>query len=474
MINPSEIFENAINHWRDDKGIGTAVISHPLNDKLMVLGILQRMYARSPTINTVIITKSFTERQIITEFLTQQEDSEENNEEFRNLISSGKIKVFTDSYIKTYKVSVYSVYPLLCIWYRPDSACTEILDYVSRCKFRLVIMNKFLSNYEDISKIYQVAPLLSDFKQAEVEAIRLSTPVEETQIGIDIPADDNVAKLLKYYDEYITTSLNIFGSFDIMQQANVGNQQLNISSIQICYKIAQENGWNEHLDMSIEFNIEIDKLYNPNNLKERASKTYEIIRERNKLLSDYNGKLDIILDIVRANEDKKILIINKRGEFASAVTEFLNTFSETDICGNYHDKVDNIPAVTFTGQPVYYKSGARKGERKMMGAKAQKTLNVERFNNDFIHVLSTNNSPDKDLAIDVDVVIITSPMCEDIKSYMYRLSKIYFRSKHIYLYSLYCRNTSEQKMIERKSLSDNHNVKNSFANENNSDFIVDD
>lgn len=471
MINPGEIFENAINHWRDEKGIGTAIISHPLNDKLMVLGVLQRMYARSPTINTVIITKSFSERQTITEFLTQQEDSEENNEEFKKLISDGKIKVFTDSYIKTCRVSTY---PLLCIWYRPDSAFQEVLDYVSRCKFRLVIMNKFLANYEDISKIYQLAPLLSDFKQAEVEAIRLSTPVEEIQIGIDIPADDNVAELLKYYDEYITTSLNIFGSFDIMQQANTGNQQLNISATQICYQIAQENGWNEHLDMNIEFNIEIDKLYNPNNLKERASKTYEIIRERSKLLSDYNGKLDVILDIVRTNKDKKILIINKRGEFANTVTEFLNTFSETDICGNYHDKVDNIPAVTFTGQPVYYKSGTRKGERKMMGAKAQKTLNVEKFNNDFIHVLSTNNSPDKDLAIDVDIVIITSPMCEDIKSYMYRLSKVYFRSKHISLYSLYCRNTSEQKMIEKKSLLDNHNVKNSFVNENNSDFIVDD
>ena len=302
----------------------------------------------------------------------------------------------------------------------------------------------------------------------------MSTPVEEIQIGIDIPTKDNVFELLNYYDEYIGTSLNIFGSFEIMQQANIGNQQLNISATQICYKIAQENGWNEHLDMNVEFNIEIDRLYNPNNLKERASKTYEIIRERNKLLSDYNGKLDTILDIVRNNQDKKILIINKRGEFANEVTEFLNTFSETDICGNYHDKVDNIPAVTFTGEPVYYKSGARKGERKMMGAKAQKTLNVERFNNNIIHVLSTNNSPDKDLAIDVDVIIITSPMCEDIKSYMYRLSKIYFRSRLIKLYSLYCRNTSEQKMIERKSLLENHSVKNSFVNENTSDFIVED
>ena len=470
MIDPTEIFENAINHWRDEKGIGTAIIGHPLNDKLMVLGVLQRMYARSPTLNSVIITKSFSERQTIIEFLTQQENSEENNEEFKKLINSSKLKVFTDNYIKNCHITSY---PLLCILYRPDSACEEILDYVSKCKFKLIIMNKFLTNYEDISKIYQVAPLLHDFQQAEVEAIRLSTPVEETQIGIDIPENSEVYKLLKYYDEYIATSLNIFGSFDIIQQANVGNQQLNISSTQICYQIAQENGWNEHLDMNIEFNIEIDKLYNPNNLKERASKTYEIIRERSKLLSDFNGKLDVILDIVRANNDKKILIINKRAEFANVVTDFLNDLSDSIICGNYHDKVDNIPAVTFTGQPVYYKSGARKGERKMMGAKAQKTLNVEKFNNDLIHVLSTNNSPDKDLAIDVDIMIITSPMCEDIKSYMYRLSKIYFRSKYIELYSLYCRNTSEQKMIEKKNLSDNHNVKNSFADENNSDFIVD-
>ena len=69
-------------------------------------------------------------------------------------------------------------------------------------------------------------------------------------------------------------------------------------------------------------------------------------------------------------------------------------------------------------------------------------------------------------------MIITSPMCEDIKSYMYRLSKIYFRSNYINLYSLYCRNTAEQKIIERKELTGNHNIKNSYADENNFDFIV--
>lgn len=469
MTNPGELFEQAINNWRDNKGIGTAWIPHPLNDKLMVLGVLQRMYARSPTANIVVVTNSFSERQTITEFITQQENSEENNNEFKGLIKSGKLKVFTDSFIINNKNHIT---PLLCIWYRPDNICQEMLDYINSCKFRLIVFNKPPSKIDNLIDIYNIAPLLSDFQQAEVETIRLSTPVEETQIGVDIPEDSNVYELLKYYDEYISTSINIFGSFNVLQQANTGNQQLNISSTQICYQIAQENGWNEHLDMSIEFNLEIDKLYNPNNLKERASKTYEIIRERSKLLSDFEGKLDIILDVVRENKDKKILIINKRAEFASSVTDYINNLSDSIICANYHDKVDNIPAITINGDPVFYKSGSRKGERKMMGAKAQKTLNVERFNNDFINVLSTNNAPDKDLAIDVDVIIITSPMCEDIKSYMYRLSKIYFRMKRIDLYTIYCKNTAEHRMIDKKELSSNHNVKNSFANENYSDFIV--
>lgn len=469
MVNPGELFENAINHWRDNKGIGTALIPSPLNDKLMVLGVLQRMYARSPTANIIIVTNSFSERQTITEFITQQEDSEENNNEFKELLKSGRLKVFTDDFI--IRTKLYTQ-PLLCIWYRPDNICQKILEFVGNCKFKLIVLNKIPTDTNNLSDIYKVAPLLSDFKQEEIEQIRLSTPVEETQIGVDIPVDSNVYELLKYYDEYIATSLNIFGSFNIMQQANIGNQQLNISATQICYQIAQENGWYEHLDMNIEFNLEIDRLYNPNNLKERASKTYEIIRERSKLLSDFEGKLDIILDIVRNNKDKKILIINKRAEFASTVTDFINNLSDTIICANYHDKVDNIPAITINGAPVFYKTGSKKGERKFMAAKAQKTLNVERFNNDYINVLSTNNAPDKDLAIDVDIVIITSPMCEDIKSYMYRLSKIYFRSNHIDLYSLYCRNTAEQKIIERKELTENHNIKNSYADENNFDFII--
>ena len=401
-MTPGELFENAIYHWRDAKGVGTALIPTFLNDKVMVLGVLQRVYARSPSCKTVIITSNFTERGDIIEFLTQQENDEENNEEFKQLIEKDNIKVFTIDYINKYK---FYNYPFLIILYHLDALSKSVIDYLHNSKFNLVIINRLLSDVNDMTTLYKKAPLLQDFKQNELDEVRLSTPVEETWIGVDIPEDSEEFKLLNYYNEYISTSLSIFGSFEIMNQANTGNIQLNISSMQICARIAQENGWNEHLDMNIEFNIELDKLYNPMNLKERASQTYEIIRKRSQLLSDYEGKLDLIFEIIKDNPDKKILIINKRGEFANKVTDYVNNLSESVICGNYHDKINNIPAVDLEGNPIYYKTGKHKGERKTMGAKAQKTFNVNKFNLNDINVLSTNNAPDKDLNIDVDIVI---------------------------------------------------------------------
>lgn len=464
-----ELFENAINHWRDNKGIGTALIPSLFNDKVMLLGVLQKIYSHSPTHKTIIVTSNFTERRDIIEFLTNQENDEENNKEFNHLIDKNYIKIFTIDYINKY---VTYKFPQLIIFYHIDSLSDNVIRYLDNSKFKLIIINKLLSDNNDMVKLYKKVPLLQDFKQHEIEEIRLSTPVEDMWVGIDMPKDSEEYKLLDYYNEYISTSISIFGSFEIMNQANTGNTQLNISATQICAQIAKENGWNEYLDMNVEFNIELDKLYNPMNLKERASQTYDIIRKRSQLLSDYDGKLDVILKIIKDNPGKKILIINKRGEFANKVTDYINNLSETIICGNFHDKVDNIPAVDINGVPIYYKSGIHKGERKMMGAKAQKTLNVNKFNLNDINILSTNNTPDKDLNINVDIIIITSPICEGIKSYMYRLSNLFFNNMKLDLYSIYIKGTMEQRLLEKKELANNHNVKNANTDEIFSDFIV--
>lgn len=473
MKSAGQLFEDSILHWRDNKGVGTALIPKPLNDKVMVLGVLQRVYySRSPTTETIIITSNFQERIELIEFLTQQDD-EENNEEFKKLINSKILKIFT---IDLIKFSKYIAKPFVCILYHPFELCDNVIRLLSSVKFKLVVLNKLMSSMEDMNKLYSLCPLLDDFKQNEIDELRTNTPVEDTWISVDIPENSEEYKLLEYYNEYVTTSLNIFGSFDIMQQARLGNQQLNISATQICSQIAQENGWNDHLDMNIEYNVAIDALYNPANIRDRATMTYEIIRNRGQLLSDYNGKLDEILKIVEEHKDSKILIINKRGEFANKVTDYINSLSDTIICGNYHDKVESVPAVDRYGNPIYYKSGVKKGERKYMAAQAQKTLNEELFNLGKLRVLSTNSAPDKSLCIEVDVIIITSPQCEDIKSYMYRLTNIHYPNNTIKLYNIYIKNSLEQAKLQSKPISETHLIvnkcENSVVTENNSDFVI--
>lgn len=467
-----EIFENAALNWRDNKGVGTAFVPAPLNDKVLVYQILAKLYARSPTSTTVIIVNKFTARSELIEFLTTTED-EDNNKEFKNLIDTKLIRIFTVDFILSCK---WKSSATLCIWYVPETYIHGIAIYVAFCKYRLVVLNKLFTKNDDSTQLYKIAPLLDCFKQAEIDALRVSSPVEETLVDVVIPEDTETHKLYQYYCKYIETSLNIFGSFDIMQQARIGNTVLNISSATICAQIAQENGWNEHLDMSFEYNRQIDELYNPNNLRDRATQTYEIIRNRTNLLADYEGKLEKVLELVKEHSGDKILIINKRGEFANKVTEFLNNNSETDICGNYHNKVDNIDAVDIHGRPIYFKSGAEKGKRKSMGARAQMTLNEDKFNLGMINCLSLSNAPDKSLCVEVDVVIITSPLCEDIESYLYRLSNVHIRSGKIKLFSIFCRNTIEQQRLFNKPMTETHKIVNKSefnADDGNKfDFII--
>lgn len=471
MEKAGELFENAILNWRNKGGIGTAIIPSPLNDKIMVLGILQRIYARSPTCDTLIIVNDFKERREIIEFLTTQEDNE-NNDEFKKLIQDKHLKILTEDFVSKNNIH----YPNLVIVYKPLAFTDTIFGFVTRSRFKLVILTNFLNNVAETTKLYTICPVLDDFKQNEIELLRVSTPVEEYQIPILMDDDTKSVELLSKYDEYIATSVSIFGSFDIMQQCRTGNTQLNISAATICSNIAKENGWDEHLDMSTEFNVEIDRLYNPINLRERASQTYEIIRLRSQLLSDYEEKLKTILDIINENFDKKILVINKRAEFASKITEYINSFSTEEICGNYHDKAEPIQTYDANGNPRCYKSGINKGKPKLLGAQAQKSSNEKLFNQDLLRVLSTSNAPDKSLNVDLDIIIITSSQCEDIKSYLYRFDKVRYKNNKLILYTLYCKNSQEEKLLNNRLQADNHTIINKckkyVINENNSDFVL--
>ena len=469
-----DIFLKAVESWKNNKGIGTMLCPAPLNDKVPLLLILQRIYNRSPTCSTVIIVNSFNDRLDLIDFLTKQE-SEENNNEFKRLLSEKYIKILTYDFINSGRWNNSS---FLGILYNPESFDITNREWINKCKFKLVIINKLLENQEERVYLSKICPILNEFKQNEIDELRTSLPVEEMWVGVDIPKDSETYKLLDYYNQEIETTINIFGNFDNIKCARVGNIQTNESAMQYCTRIAELNGWNENLDMSLEYNQMIDSTYNPNNLHERASKCYEMIRLRSHLLTDYEGKFDEIYNICKKHEKEKILIINNNGEFASKVTTYLNNMFDTIVCGDFHNKAKNIILRKPNGEPVLVKSGINKGKPKEIGWKAQMTLNQSKFNNGELNIISTNNSPDKSLNINVSVVIITSPICEDIKSYLYRLAKVNYIGGTIKLYTIFCKSTLEHKRLLLKEVPVNHIIvnknENVIVNENNFNFCIGD
>lgn len=114
-----------------------------------------------------------------------------------------------------------------------------------------------------------------------------------------------------------------FGDLKTIEKCKYGDEVLNISATEFRNNIAKQNGWRHDLDTNIAFYKQIDDIYNPNILEEKARNFYSIAKLRRDLCTDNVDKLSVINDICNANKDKKILIVSKRGEFAAQITKFL-------------------------------------------------------------------------------------------------------------------------------------------------------
>ena len=451
MKHEEDLINEAIEEWRIKMGKGVMYLPKNYNPYLIASLVLYKYYKNNPNNSCLIIVSTFSERQQFIEKLTSS-DNDEFNAKIKSMLESNNLKVFTESYVNSQQ---YVIFNTLVIAINISDLTTNVRECLSKSLYKLVLLNNVLPT-QQTATLHTIVPGLDVFKPTEVLLARGNTPVEEMRIGVDI-TDDEILKELETREQYIRTSLNIFGNLSLMQEAFMGNSTMNFSAQDVCERIASENGWNEHLDMSIEMNRSIDKLYNPNALRERASITYTIIRERNQLISDYDGKLNEIFNIIKERPNERFIIISKRSEFATKITEYLNMQSSDVICASVHNKLDQIPMLDEKGNQVFVKSGISKGKPKMLGAQAQCTKNLQLFRNGDIQAISTNSSPDKDLEISVTSVIITSPSCLTLEEYLYRLPNLFITSPILKLYTIYCNNTIEEKKV-LSQISKNHTI----------------
>ena len=345
-----------------------------------------------------------------------------------------------------------------------ETYAEQVYSFTKLSKFILNIF--YASNINvDTFIIHNIAPtiLLGDISNKIIYALVYS-PVEEHRIYV--PLADKDRQLYDDYTKYINNCISIFGSLDVIEKCRVGDNENNISAVSMRTSVAESNGWREDLDTTIPYLKEIDDIFNPNVLEEKAFNFYNVTRERRNLVENYKAKLDIILNICKEHKDDKILIVSKHGSFANDIIKYLK---EHDVdCLGYHNELSPVPAYDGNGIPILIKSGAKKGQQKIISHQAQSSANERLFIEGYTNVLSIKQSSNTKLGITCNLVILTSPLLGDIADIKRRFCNVRFTYNPTIIYKVYCKSTIEQDKLDIGITNHITNVIN--ENENNISF----
>ena len=428
----------------------------------IIYNVITPFHKKSPTEQIFIVTDTYNTRVKIMNYLKSKDNITAEN--------GYNIKILSQTYIN----GRYHYPYRLTIMVGVNDNFNVIKHLYDESKFTMCILTKNIMNNQFIDSVRNILPNI-DIENTVVATVKahINSPVEEHLIGVELSDKDK-----ETYDKYtdiINTTISILGTLDNIEKCKKGDITLNISAAEFRTNLAKENGWNENIDTTVPFMKQIDDYYNPEAIKEQAYNFYNIAKSRRDLCTDNAAKFDAILDICLKNENKRILIISKRGEYAAKVADYLN--SNGILCGNYHDCLDNIPAMDEKGNLILYKSGTRKGKPKYLAWQAQSSLNERRFNDRIINVLSIKNASNAELKIACDIVILTSSECDNIVDIKTRFAHVEFIGIPTIVYRIYCNGTIESNHIYKRRVPPNVKVINNTEHEitfdeNSNDIII--
>lgn len=438
MKNKDILINNILKGFQDLRGRASVYCFTKDIIPELVYNIVNNFFNKYRNENVLIVVDKYENKKAIVDYLNKHNINKYNNYNI-NFISADYIKF---KYHYCYKL-------IITVALNEEYITINHLFYGT--KFMLSILTENKMNNDFIKNLRMILPNIEvDDYTKNIKFDTIYSPVEEHRIKVELSEEDK--KLYDKYSEYITTSITIFGELNNIEKCKHGDKELNISSAEFRNNIAKQNGWKEDLDTNIEFYKQIDDIYNPNILYERACNFYNIAKQRRDLVTDNIIKLDSIINICNDNKNKKIVIVSKKGEFAAKITKYINE-KLGNICGDYHDCIEDAIAIDNNGIPIKIKSGPRKGEYRIVKSQAQSTANERRFNNNDISILSIKQSSNVELKIACDIVIFTSSLCDNIIEFKTRFNNIKFNNSITETYRIYCDNTIEKEQFSREKLS---------------------
>lgn len=329
-----------------------------------------------------------------------------------------------------------------------------IYAYLNRvCQFVLGILTKDNMNADFKYGINLELPLLKvNLDESNVTAARINTPVNEYRIGIQFTEADK--QTYDKYNAFIKSCNTIFGGIDNITKCRVGDKDKGISSVEFRYRLANANGWSEKLDTTTEFNRQIDEIYNPVSLYQRAESFFNITRARRELVMNSENKFNTIFKVIEDNPGKKILVVCKDGNYANKLMNYLNNavegYDKREIAGCYHDEVEARYFSDNFGNTIVYKSGKHKGEPRLFKSAVVSTYFEELFNSNRINVLIIKESSNNKLSVNADIIVYTSSLLADIFDFKKRYANVTFTNNITTLYKIFYSGSIEEDSINRE------------------------
>ena len=256
-MTPIEKYNNDIMiAFQQAKGKGYCFCINPITPYKLVASIVNAIYNKDKERSCFIVTPYY-------------DITKKIKDELKHIIGENDYKInFTGKQYINPKFNYNYDCTIIVGLNGEDKTDIDKIRKLDNCsKFTLIIFTESALPAE-INKylLKHISFLKTTVTPNEARAAYFYSPVEEWRYGVPFSPSDQ-----EEYDKankFITESITIFGGLDNIEKCSRGDKLLNISAGEFRYIFAQENGWNEHLDMKSDYDRSIDEIYNPNSLNE--------------------------------------------------------------------------------------------------------------------------------------------------------------------------------------------------------------
>lgn len=429
MIDYNQINDNLQREFVNNRGKGLVFAYPPLNIGNVLLGTIGKLILKRPDEKLLIVIGEYRYKEEILKSIKERVDLEQ------AVFIENHLQFLSQSYAFT-KLYLYTVNILVGI---------EAPDFIKKSydesKFTLCVITNPTLRLNIVNSIRSFMPVLNiGVAENDLQTTKINVPVKEYRHSVYFTEEEQ--KQYEKYSSFIKDSMTVFGDFNFVEICRNGDRQTGASAMQCCTEVARANGWSNELDMSIEFNVQIDRIYNPNAIHERAQLIYNITRERKTFVCNAKAKIKEVIKIVRANPYKRIVVVSKSGDFANEIAEAL--INAGFPCGLYHNEIPSAFMPDANGDTIRYKSGINKGKPKLFKADALSTYWAQLYSYGNPHILSIKSTSDPKLDIDIDIVIFTTTLVDDIFKFKARFRNCRFPEDTTEVHRIYVGNTIEE------------------------------